>query len=209
MSPSSLAPNPYLKLSGIAAVLAEVTSERKAKEVLEDVWSIGAGSGSSSSAKPVVDGWASQTLTEEERLRRVALACKLAELSSGRNEEEERWLVWAVEEVLKLVGPGVKNKSADERLSQSQLTLADLRLPPWMSKDDLGAPLAALGDLYSRTGKTEYVMRCCCPLLVISTVHLQLCHGALLASHLASVTTKGGWRHHRTSLSRYEFANVR
>lgn len=97
-----LSPDPYLKLSGIASVLAEVAPEHRAKEFLRSVWdkgdtprSTGGDSASSSS-----NDWATYTLTNEERLRRVAVACKLAELCADEGEEEEKWLVWAVEEVL-------------------------------------------------------------------------------------------------------------
>lgn len=157
MPPSTLSPTPYLKLSGIAAVLAEVSPERKAREVLEDVWNEGGAS---------ADDWASYTPTDEERIRRVAIACKIAELSSHERNEDEKWLVWAVEEVLKLAGAGMQNRSVDggggstdtQQLQPAQVVFAELKLPPWMSKDDLGAPLAALGNVYARKGQIEYAM---------------------------------------------------
>ncbi|KAG6336985.1 hypothetical protein ID866_2086 [Astraeus odoratus] len=163
MSPSALSPSPYLKLSGIAAILAEVTPERKARVVLEDTWKKAVGHELSASSVPA-DDWESYSLSDEERLRRVGIACKLAELSSEQTEEEEKWLVWAVEEVLRLVGLGVKNWSAE---SNSQVTkestqahpiLSELELPPWIRKDDLGAPLAALGNLYAKKGNIEYAI---------------------------------------------------
>lgn len=159
--PSMLSPNPYLKLSGIAAVLAEVIPDRKAREVLEDVWNKTASSSLSGDGAPV-DTWASYTPTDEERLRRVAIAYKLAELSSERIEEEERWLVWAVEAVVKLAGLGTHHKPTGlqdtKESSQTQVILAELELPPWMRKDDLAAPLAALGNLYAKKGNVEYAM---------------------------------------------------
>ncbi|KAI6124575.1 hypothetical protein EDD16DRAFT_556538 [Pisolithus croceorrhizus] len=159
MPPSMLSPSAYLKLSGIASVLAEVSPERKAREVLEDVWNRGDGPLQGSSA----DDWASYTPADEERIRRVAVACKLAELSQER-DEDEKWLVWAVEEVLKLAGAGLQKKptdtdgSTDAQSQPAQVILAELKLPPWMSKDDLGAPLAALGNVYARKGKLDYAM---------------------------------------------------
>jgi len=158
LPPSTFSPNPYLKLSGIAAVLTEVIPDRKAREVLEDVWNKTAGSSLSGNSAPV-DTWASYTLTDEERLRRVAIACKLAELSSERIEEEERWLVWAVEAVVKLAGLGMHRKQTGlqdmKEPSQTQVILAELELPSWMRKDDLAAPLAALGNLYAKKGNVE------------------------------------------------------
>ncbi|KAI6043952.1 hypothetical protein EDC04DRAFT_2646388 [Pisolithus marmoratus] len=150
MPPSMLSPTPYLKLSGIAAVLAEVSPERKAREVLEDVWNKGGDPLQDASA----DDWASYAPTDEERIRRVGVACKLAELLHER-DEDEKWLVWAVGEVLKLTGAGVQKKpvdtdgSTDIQSQPAQVILAELKLPPWMSKDDLGAPLAALGNVYA------------------------------------------------------------
>ncbi|KAI6029596.1 hypothetical protein BKA83DRAFT_4220856 [Pisolithus microcarpus] len=115
---------------------------RKAREVLEDVWNRGG---------------------DPERIRRVAVAYKLAELSHER-DEDEKWLVWAVEEVLKLAGAGMQKRpvdtgdSTDAQSQSAQVILAELKLPPWMSKDDLGAPLAALGNVYARKGELEYAM---------------------------------------------------
>lgn len=156
LPPSTLSPNPYLKLSGIAAVLAEVIPDRKAREVLEDVWNKATNSSLSASGLPV-DNWASYTPTDEERLRRVAIACKLAELSSDRIKEEEKWLVWAVETVINLVGPNAQHKLIQntQESPQAQVMLVELELPPWMRKDDLAAPLAALGNLYAKKGNVE------------------------------------------------------
>ena len=164
---SVLGSDPYLKLSGIAAVLAEVSPERRAKEVLQSVWDKGNVSTSASSDSPEdasgssSNDWVTYTLTNEERLRRVAVACKLAELCTNEEEEEEeKWLVWAAEEVLRLAG--VQTKNADSvggtaRLdsTSTSVVLAELELPSWMRRVDLGAPLAALGSVYARKGNVE------------------------------------------------------
>ncbi|KIK74463.1 hypothetical protein PAXRUDRAFT_835970 [Paxillus rubicundulus Ve08.2h10] len=165
LSPLVLSPDPYLKLSGIAAVLAEVAPERRAKGVLQSVWDRG---GTSKSPTSQPDGnetsltadssqpsWASYSLTNEECLRRVAVACKLAELCSKKSEEEEKWLVLGVEEVLRLAGAQTKVKP---NAASQPMVLAELELPPWMRKVHLGAPLAALGALYARKGNAEYAM---------------------------------------------------
>lgn len=162
-----LGSDPYLKLSGIAAVLAEVTPERRAKEVLRSVWDKGNASTSTSSASQAPgnndnnNDWAAYTLTNEERLRRVAVACKLAELCTNEDEqEEEEWLVWAVEEVLRLAGVQTQNGDAAGFTARSEGTLtsvvlAELELPSWMRRVDLGAPLSALGSVYARKGNVE------------------------------------------------------
>lgn len=157
---SVLGSDPYLKLSGIGAVLAEVAPERRAKEVLRSVWDRGGASGSASSDSPGngSSDWAAYTLTNEECLRRVAVACKLAELCANEDrEEEERWLVWAVEEVLLLAGVQTKNGSSAGSTAHfdSSVVLAELELPSWMRRVDLGAPLAALGSVYAHKGNIE------------------------------------------------------
>ncbi|KAF8553307.1 hypothetical protein OG21DRAFT_1414552 [Imleria badia] len=163
---SALGSDPYLKLSGIAAVLAEVSPERRAKQVLQSVWDQGDVSTSTSSDSPG-DGnndWAAYTLTNEERLRRVAVACKLAELCTNDDEEEEeKWLSWGVEEVLRLAGVQTKTGDSAGPTARSDSTvtsvvLAELELPSWMRRVDLGAPLAALGSVYARKGNVEYAM---------------------------------------------------
>jgi hypothetical protein len=105
-------------------------------------------------------GWSSYTLSNEERLRRVALAYKLGQLASERDlEEEEKWLIWAVEEVLRLSGLGMLNANSDTKTKAQENSgssaLEDLELPSWMSKTDLGAPLEALGALYAKKGRIE------------------------------------------------------
>ena len=163
---SVLGSDPYLKLSGIAAVLVEVAPERRAKEVLQSVWDKGNVSTSASSDSPEDAGsssndWVTYTLTNEERLRRVAVACKLAELCTNEEgEEEEKWLVWAVGEVLRLAGVQTKNGDSvggTARLdsTSTSVVLAELELPSWMRRVDLGAPLAALGSVYARKGNVE------------------------------------------------------
>ena len=160
-----LGSDPYLKLSGIAALLAEVAPERRAKEVLQSVWDKGDVSTSASSDSPgdgdTSNDWVAYTLTSEERLRRVAVACKLAELCANEEgEEEEKWLVWAVEEVLRLAGVQTENGgsvggTARSDSNSTSVVLAELELPSWMRRVDLGAPLAALGSVYARKGNVE------------------------------------------------------
>ncbi|KAG1876282.1 hypothetical protein F4604DRAFT_1581381 [Suillus subluteus] len=158
----TFAPDPYLKLSGIASLLSEI------------VWELGAGPSEQHSPLPdaektssaVVEGapgWSSYTLSNEERLRRVALAYKLGQLASERDlDEEEKWLIWAVEEVLRLSGLGMTNANSDTNTkaheNSGSSALKDLELPSWISKTDLGAPLEALGALYAKKSRIEYAM---------------------------------------------------
>ncbi|KAG6377623.1 hypothetical protein JVT61DRAFT_15441 [Boletus reticuloceps] len=166
---SVLGSDPYLKLSGIAAVLAEVSPARRAKQVLKSVWEKGdvstsASSDSAESGNNSSNDWAAYSLTNEERLRRVAVACKLAELCSNEDgEEEEKWLSWAVEEVLRLAGVQTAHRNsaggkAHANSTSTSVVLAELELPPWMRRVDLGAPLAALGSVYAHKGNVEYAM---------------------------------------------------
>lgn len=170
----TFAPDPYLKLSGVASLLSEVASDRRSREALQIVWELGAGPSEQHSPLPdaektssaVVEGapgWSSYTLSNEERLRRVALAYKLGQLASERDvDEEEKWLIWAVEEVMRLSGLGMTNPNSHMNTKAQENSgsgaLEDLELPSWMSKTDLGAPLEALGALYAKKGRIEYAM---------------------------------------------------
>jgi hypothetical protein len=166
----SFAPEPYLKISGIASLLSEVASDRRARDALQIAWELGAGPSnksppSSDSEKTLSSagaegapepGWSNYTLNDEERLRRVALAYKLGQLASEQDvDEEEKWLIWAVEEVLRLSGLGKKDVNSDTNAKTQSSALDELELPTWMSKADLGAPLEALGALYAKKGRIE------------------------------------------------------
>ena len=69
-------------------------------------------------------------------------------------EEEERWLTWSVEEVLKLV-KDVGSVNPGGNTEENYLILADLELPKWVSVTDIGAPLETLGAFYARTGRLK------------------------------------------------------
>jgi hypothetical protein len=98
-----------------------------------------------------------QPLSIEEHMRAVTLSCKLAEMANavGRDDiEEEKWLVWAVEVILKNIIPARAN---DAVVQQRKLPPGDesLVLPEWVSATDLAAPFEALGTLYVRNGRDE------------------------------------------------------
>jgi len=74
-------------------------------------------------------------------------------------EEEEKWLVWAVEEVLRLSRLGKQNANSDTKEKAHEHSassmLDELEPPTWISKTDIGAPLEALGALYAKKGRIE------------------------------------------------------
>ena len=145
LPPDRFSPSPYLKLSGIAITLCEVLEQdNKSKEAYE---------GYISALKHLQKNWS--VLTNEEKLRAISLGQKLGEMADTYQlgeAEEERWLTWSVEEVLKLAktigSPTPRNKS-----EENQLVLSDLELPKWVSVADIGAPMETLGAFYARTGK--------------------------------------------------------
>jgi hypothetical protein len=143
MPPDRFSPSPYLKLSGIAITLGEVLEEDDQPKKAYETYL--------AALEHLRRHWS--TLTNEERLRAISLGQKLGKMAETYQlgeEEEERWLTWSVEEVLKLandvgnVKPGGKSEES---------ILADLELPKWVSVTDIGAPLETLGAFYARTGK--------------------------------------------------------
>lgn len=145
--------DPYLKLSGIAIALAGVLEAAdKPKEAYEAY----------TAALQELQG--AQGLSGKERLRAVAVAHKLGEMAEAYQrpeDEEERWLVYAVEEVLRaLRDEGVDTQLATPTHGADQelkTVAAELELPKWVAKTDVVAPLTALGAFYNRTGKQECV----------------------------------------------------
>lgn len=94
-------------------------------------------------------------LTNEEKLRAISLGQKLGEMADAYQlgeAEEERWLTWSVEEVLKLA-KAVGSSKPGSKSEESNLVLSDLELPKWVTVTDIGASLETLGAFYARTGK--------------------------------------------------------
>jgi len=146
---SSLGDQPYLKLTGVAVAFADVLEisgkPARAYDVCVDAL-----------LAMQKDG-AKEKLTGPEKLRAVSIGQKLGELSEELDrplEEQEKWLVWTVEEMLKLVKAEGKG-SSKEALAEEQVNLPLLVVPSWISKADMGAPLEALGAFYARTGRIE------------------------------------------------------
>lgn len=76
--------------------------------------------------------------------------------------EEERWLTYAVEELMRLLrdetAKGTLVVEGDSELvDKTPLMLAELEMPPWVTKTDVGSPLEALGRFYAREGNVECV----------------------------------------------------
>jgi hypothetical protein len=98
-----------------------------------------------------------------ERMRAVAVACRLGEMAEEYGlppEEEERWRSWAVTELLRVVGKqgdgdGEEGMAAAAVAGGSVDVLGELDLPPWVRSEDLGALIEALGAFYARTGNVE------------------------------------------------------
>jgi len=93
-----------------------------------------------------------------ERMRAVAVACKLGEMAEEYQqppEEEERWLSWAVGELLHIVQDAQDKKEDEGDQQREKVVLSELDLPAWVSKNDIGAPFEALAAFYARTGNIE------------------------------------------------------
>lgn len=76
--------------------------------------------------------------------------------------EEERWLTYAVEELLRIIRDETAKATLvvegdSESKDNTPLMLAELEMPPWVTKTDVGAPLEALGRFYAREGNVECV----------------------------------------------------
>jgi len=94
-------------------------------------------------------------LTSEERLRAISLGQKLGEMADMYQlgeAEEERWLTWTVEEVLKVAKDIGSSRHAGDN-EEGNVILSDLELPKWVTVTDIGAPLESLGAFYARTGR--------------------------------------------------------
>jgi hypothetical protein len=145
LPPDRFSPSPYLKLSGIAITLGEVLEEdNQPKKAYETYLA---------ALERLRGHWSA--LANEEKLRAISIGQKLGEMADTYQlgeEEEERWLVWSVEEVLKLAKEAGSAKP-EGKSEESNLVLADLELPKWVSVTDIGAPLESLGAFYARTGK--------------------------------------------------------
>ena len=67
-------------------------------------------------------------------------------------EARESYLVWSVEELIRLVR---EHSPANDH---DGANLADLELPPWVTRQDLGASVEALGAFYAGEGVPEFAV---------------------------------------------------
>ncbi|KAJ2919874.1 hypothetical protein MD484_g568, partial [Candolleomyces efflorescens] len=155
---------PFLKTTGIGIALAGVYENNgklaKAYQILEQCLNL-LQQGLDPTSNLRTD------LSPEERMRAVSIAYKLGELAQTLNkpkDEEEKWLVYSVETVLKdvmqapLVAQAVVTDDAKKSQEVARGIVDELKLPSWVLKHDLAAPFEALGSFYSRTGKVSYAM---------------------------------------------------
>lgn len=108
-----------------------------------------------------------QVLAPAERMRAIAVAYKLGELAHtlGRPEEEEKWLVWSVEALLRTVlhaipvskveGTGVSEPPQPHDGHTDKVIVEVLGLPVWSTGHNIAAPFEALASFYARQGKAE------------------------------------------------------
>lgn len=150
---------PFLKVSGVGITLAGAYENNgkleQAYRILQESLSLLQGDGTTTSnLRP--------GLSPEERMRAVSIAYKLGELAENLNkpkEEEEKWLVYSVETVLKdvmeapVVGQVVVTDKEKKNQDVARGIFEELKLPGWVLKHDLAAPFEALGSFYSHTGR--------------------------------------------------------
>ncbi|KAH9998596.1 hypothetical protein BJV77DRAFT_940428 [Russula vinacea] len=188
LPPDRFSPSPYLKLSGIAITLCEVLEQdNKSNEAYE---------GYVSALEHLRKNWLA--LTNEEKLRAISIGQKLGEMADTYQlgeAEEERWLTWSVEEMLKLA-KAIGGSKPGSKSEENDLVLSDLELPKWVSVTDIGAPLETLGAFYARTGKLTFAVP-----LYLHTISLlvppltsprkatteELCRGAQLMNNLSEL----------------------
>lgn len=98
---------------------------------------------------------AAESTTRKERTRAVQLSVRLAEVANAIRDSarEEKHLVWATEEILRLVRGQVEVVRAEDPDAE----LGPLELPAWVDKMDVAGVFERLGEFYGRTGKIEYV----------------------------------------------------
>lgn len=158
-----------LKTSGIAIVLAGVLEIDGNKEEAYNVYKEALWQLQSAyldlppdTPHPEIGTETLELLTGPERMRAVAIAYKLGCMASelGKpDEEEEKWLTWAVTGILKAVmeapaGSGAEMAPVEPNKAGNLYIMArDLRLPLWSRVHDLAAPFEALGTFYSKQGK--------------------------------------------------------
>ncbi|KAF8587211.1 hypothetical protein K439DRAFT_852412 [Ramaria rubella] len=147
LSKDKLGQDPWLKISGIACKLGEVLEAANLPEKAYEIYAECCALMQSSAA--------ANELSLPERRRTIALALHLGELSEHlRKEEEEQWLLWSVEEFIRISRATTGNPA----LHMDQPEATELILPNWTQKDEFEVALEALGSCYARQGNLEYAL---------------------------------------------------
>ncbi|PKI85456.1 hypothetical protein MVES_000332 [Malassezia vespertilionis] len=166
IDPDRLGADPVLKTSGIAIALAAVLEEsgqwQKATLIYIDALDEVLQRGNFVQQTP-------RERTPQERMRSVALAQKIGDLAQGPGGETsprfdgasvtklehpaEGYLVWSVEELLRLLQ--IQQHHTNEK---GPLFLSELQLPGWINTTDIGASVEALGAFYAGHDMAEYAV---------------------------------------------------
>ncbi|KAI3629183.1 hypothetical protein CBS9595_000255 [Malassezia furfur] len=162
LDPARLGGDALLKTTGIAVALGDVLEQDKrvdeAAEVYADALDEVLQRGAFATERPA-------ERTPQERMRAVALAQKLGDLAVGgarvrafddgtahrTSSPAEGYLSWSVSELMRLVQTGGTPGGGP-------LMLADLHLPPWVSAQELGGSVEALGAFYASHDIAEYAV---------------------------------------------------
>lgn len=153
---------PLLKTTGVAITLACLLEDsdrrNEAYEVYKDALRQMASQAAQGSSTPAeLSTSLLKTFSVAERIRAISIAYKLGELAQDLQkppEEEEKWLVWSVEALLKTVLHGPEPHSKDNALNIATI-VDDLGLPPWAMFHSFAAPFEALASFYSRSRNIE------------------------------------------------------
>jgi len=152
---ASFGEEPRLKTSGLAIVLSDVLEDSHEMEGAYRIYKEGFMQMFNGSTKveesPSKDSL--QLLNVAERIRAISIAYKLGELSHELQKslaEEEKWLVWSVEALLKTVLQG--SPAGSSSISDMSDLVGELGLPSWAMLHDFAAPFEALGSFYARRG---------------------------------------------------------
>lgn len=155
---ASFGEDPRLKTSGVAITLAGVLEDAHQMDLAYRIYKEGFLHMINGSTE--VEGSLSTALLNPlsvaERIRAVSMTHKLGELSQELHkpfDEEEKWLVWSVEALLKSVLQGSHSSSKFAGSVSNMSDMAEeLQLPSWVMLHDFASPFEALGSFYARTG---------------------------------------------------------
>ncbi|QRV75872.1 TPR-2 domain protein [Ceratobasidium sp. AG-Ba] len=173
LPPEKLGGEHHLKVSGIGIALAAVLEKQKN---LHGAYEIYARAFADIIRAPLPPAPA-PILSGPERMRAVGLSMKLAELASrfGQKEDEERYLVFGVEEVLRMVKEESESApTPSSQISELQEPKQELSLPTW--DDKIPLYLQAISILLPPSKSTSRA-----PSIT------DRCRGAMLMNNLAEI----------------------